>query len=239
MRTANPINVVMVRLVAERLGQACDSVVFMGGAVVDLLITDPAAAPVRPTRDVDLIVEVATLHDYYEFSNLLRSRGFTEYSSQADGPICRWVVDDIKVDAMPMDEQALGFSNRYYQAAVETAKSFNISENLGIRLISAPCFLATKIEAFQGRGQSDFMASPDMEDIIAVVDGRLEIIDEIIDSPGVVRNFLIKKFSMLLQNEDFLESLPGHIEYEGFNSQRVPILLERIRTIALMELGDS
>ena len=80
MRIPNPANLEMVRHVAERLGTLRDSVVFVGGAVVDLLITDPAAPTVRPTTDVDVIVEVASLHDYHKLGNLLRSLGFREDS---------------------------------------------------------------------------------------------------------------------------------------------------------------
>jgi hypothetical protein len=40
-----------------------DSFVFVGGAVVDLLITDPAAPYARSTKDVDVIVEAASRLD--------------------------------------------------------------------------------------------------------------------------------------------------------------------------------
>ncbi|MGO9122013.1 MAG: hypothetical protein ACLQPD_30920 [Desulfomonilaceae bacterium] len=135
--------------------------------MVDLLITDAAAPPVRATKDVDVIVEVASLHAYYEFSDLLRSLGFCEDSHTEDGPMCRWVIDDIKVDTMPMKGEVLGFSNDFYTVAVETAVSREIAEGLTIQLISTPCFLATKLEAFQDRGHDDFMGSSDMEDVIA------------------------------------------------------------------------
>ena len=47
--------------VAKALGALTDEVVFVGGAVVGLLLTDPAAPRPRPTKDVDVIVEVASL----------------------------------------------------------------------------------------------------------------------------------------------------------------------------------
>ena len=50
--------------VAEALGDLRHDVVFVGGATVGLLITDPAAPRVRPTKDVDVIVEVATYSEY-------------------------------------------------------------------------------------------------------------------------------------------------------------------------------
>lgn len=229
----------MVRHVAERLGEVRDSVVFVGGAVVDLLITDPAAPPVRPTKDVDVIVEVASLVDYHKLGHELRSLGFREDSQTEGGPVCRWVIDGIKVDTMPVRGEILGFSNVFYPVAVETAVHREIAEGLTIRLISAPCFLATKLEAFKDRGYNDFMGSSDLEDVIAVMDGRPEVVDEIGDSPAPVKTFLVAVFAALLEEDDFLESLSGHIEGGGENPERVSIFLERVRTISSTDLRDA
>ena len=234
MRVPNPVNLAMVRHVAERLGKLRDSVVLVGGAVVDLLITDPAAPGVRPTKDVDLIVEVASLHDYHKLEDILRSLDFREDSQSEGGPVCRWVVDGIKVDTMPVQGQVLGFSNEYYSVAVETAVPLEIAEGLTIRLISAPCFLATKLEAFADRGQGDFMGSSDMEDVIAVLDGRPELIEEIRNAPHEVQGFLVNSFAEILGDDDFLDSLSGHLEFESDNPGRVQIFLERVRAIASM-----
>ena len=229
----------MVKHVAQRLDKLRDSVVFVGGAVVDLLITDAAAPAVRPTKDIDLIVEVVSLHDYYNLAELLRSLGFKEDAQAEGGPVCRWVIDDIQVDTMPVQGQVLGFSNPYYRSAVETAVRQELGEGLTIRLISAPCFLATKLEAFKSRGEGDFMGSSDMEDVIAVLDGRPEVIEEIRDAPPEVRAFLVNSFAVLLGDDDFLDSLSGHLEFEGDNRERVQIFLERVRAIASMEVIDS
>jgi len=145
MRTPNPVNLEMVRRVGERLGTLRDSVVFVGGAVVDLLITDPAAPSVRPTTDVDVIVEVACLLEYHKLGNHLRALGFKEDARSEGGPVCRWVVDGVNVDTMPVEGQALGFSNDFYPVAVKTAVLIEIAEGLTMRLISAPCLLATKL----------------------------------------------------------------------------------------------
>lgn len=232
MRIPNPANFEMVRHVAERLGTLRDSVVFVGGAVVDLLITDPAAPTVRPTTDVDVIVEVASLHDYHKLGNLLRSLGFREDSQSEGGPVCRWVIDGIKVDTMPMQGQVLGFSNDFYAVAVKTAVTKEIAEGLEIRLISAPCFLATKIEAFLDRGKGDFMESHDLEDVIAVVDGRPEIIDEIGNSSLELRSFLAKIFQDFLQEEDFMDAVPALLPPDEASQKRVSIVIERIESIA-------
>jgi hypothetical protein len=48
----NDPNVQMLDVVAQRLGDdLCHSLVFEGGAVAGLLITDPAQPAIRPTED--------------------------------------------------------------------------------------------------------------------------------------------------------------------------------------------
>lgn len=74
-----------------------------------------------------------------------------------DDVICRWRYDDIILDVMPTDEKILGFSNRWYPAAIQSASEYVLSDVITIRLIAAPYFLATKLEVFRQRGQNDFL----------------------------------------------------------------------------------
>lgn len=61
MKKAVQANLEMMRHVALRLGELRDRFVFLGGAATALLVTDKAVPDVRPTKDVDVIVEVASL----------------------------------------------------------------------------------------------------------------------------------------------------------------------------------
>ena len=55
----NDPNVQLLDIVADRLGDdLCGRLVFVGGALAGLLITDPAQPAIRPTEDVDLIAQV-------------------------------------------------------------------------------------------------------------------------------------------------------------------------------------
>ncbi|PIV04929.1 MAG: hypothetical protein COS57_08025, partial [Syntrophobacterales bacterium CG03_land_8_20_14_0_80_58_14] len=172
------INIRMIIHVAKRLGNLRDKVVFVGGCATGLFITDPAMPEVRATQDVDVIVEVTSRMEYYRLEEELRSRGFKQDLSE-NAPICRWLVDVIKVDIMPTQEEILGFSNRWYLPAIKNADHIKLENELTIKLVSPPYFLATKIDAFKGRGGGDYMASHDMEDIITILDGRPEIVSEI------------------------------------------------------------
>ena len=86
-----------MRIVATRL-QAIDvPFAFVGGAVVGVLVDHPELTAIRPTKDVDVIVEIATLLDYYALEERLRTAGFVNDTAE-DAPICRWVIADCRVD---------------------------------------------------------------------------------------------------------------------------------------------
>lgn len=225
------VNLAMIRHVAARLGHLRDRVVFLGGAATALLITDSAAPDVRATIDVDVIVEIASRGDYYRLADSLRSAGFIEDVSEG-APVCRWLIDGIALDVMPTDEEILGFSNRWYRDAMQHAAVQLISDDMAIRLVTAPYFLATKLDAFHNRGADDYFASHDMEDIITLVDGRPEVIEEVSAAPTDVKEFLADEFERFLGNRAFLDALPGHLMPDSASQQRIPILLKRIEAVA-------
>ena len=231
MNRAVEANLAMIRHVAARLGHLRERVVFLGGAATALLITDEAAPDVRVTVDVDVIVEIASRGDYYRLAESLRAAGFSE-DTREGAPVCRWLVEGIAVDVMPTDAGILGFSNQWYQQALENSVVQQVSDHMAIRLVTAPYFLATKIDAFHNRGADDYIASHDMEDIITLLDGRPEIVDEVRNVPEDVKIFLSKKFGEFLNNRSFLDALPGHLLPDSASQQRVPILMERIRALA-------
>jgi len=104
---ANP-NLQLLTSVARLLRPMLSDLVFVGGSTTALLITDTAAAEVRPTYDVDAIAEITSYAEYEKFSERLRQLGFL--ADQSEGaPICRWAHGDIRLDVMPIDEKILGF----------------------------------------------------------------------------------------------------------------------------------
>lgn len=134
---------------------------------------------------------------------------------------------------MPVKEDVLGFSNRWYEAAMRSATPVALREGLSIRLITAPCFVATKLDAFRERGKGDYFASHDLEDVLSVVDGRPELVEEFRQADRELRNYVASVFANLLADEGFLNAFPGLL-IEGSPADRSPIVMERLRTIAQM-----
>ena len=102
-------------------------------------------------------------------------------------------------------------------------------------MVTAPYFFATKLAAFESRGGGDYLASHDLEDVIAVLDGRPEITEEIAGADQVLRNHLAQRFAELLRDPDFESALPGHLPGDTASQARVPLILARISAIVGLE----
>jgi hypothetical protein len=109
---------------------------------------------------------------------------------------------------MPTDTSILGWGNRWYSAALMKAARARIGA-YNVRSITAPYFLATKLEAFHGRGNNDYRMSHDLEDIVTVIDGRPELIEEVTLSEPELRRFLSDEFCLLLSLRSFEMHCPG------------------------------
>jgi hypothetical protein len=228
-------NLLILMPIAQALGDLCESLVFVGGCATGLLVTAQRAQAIRPTTDVDVVVPAVTLRDYHAMERAVETRGFSHDLSD-DAPVCRWVMDGVRLDLMPSEPGILGFHNRWYPPVVRTASHIELANRQVIRLITAPLFLATKFEAFKGRGRNDYLASHDLEDLVTVIDGRRELIDEIKDVDKELRRYITDEMSRLLGENDFMLALPGQLPGDAASQARLPELVRRLRSIA--QLSD-
>jgi hypothetical protein len=226
----NP-NLELLEIAAVRLRPLLHEIVFVGGCATGLLITDPAAAPVRRTYDVDAIAEIASYPEYTIFSERLRALGFHEDTSEG-APLCRWQYEGLLLDIMPLDAKILGFSNRWYADALRTAAEVRLRSGLTLRAITAPYFLGTKIEAFRGRGRGDYFASHDLEDFITVVDGRASLLDEVEAASPELRRFVGGAVGALLAEPRFLDALPGYLLPDDANQARIAQLIGKLHALS-------
>jgi hypothetical protein len=217
---------VAVEIVARALGELRNDVMFLGGLAAGFLITDPAAPPLRITDDVDVVVDIATsFKNELQLSKRLRQLGFVEDSSDG-APRCRWKFRDIKVDLMlPADD-------RWYPEALRHTEGFKIANDLTVRVISVAYFLATKLEAFGDGRRGDYFSSHDIEDIIAVIDGRPTIEADVSSAPARVQSFLRERFRTLLADPDFVDAVAGHLPGDSGSQARLPLVLARMRALS-------
>lgn len=160
----------------------------------------------------------------------LRERGFAEAAE--DDVICRMKLGDLKVDFMPDDAEILGFTNRWYAEGIETAVPAMLDEALEIRHLTPPFFVATKLEAYRGRGGGDLIGSRDAEDILLLVDGREELVKEITAAASEIRIYSSEQITAMLEDPNFEHFLQGNVRGP---SGRADIVYERLIAISQLD----
>ena len=96
MRPGDP-NIDMLELMTAKLGDLAEQLVFVGGCTTGLFITDPLLPPVRVTRDVDVITEASSRHDYHQLEERLRASDFRRTcarrppSAAGESAISSWI----------------------------------------------------------------------------------------------------------------------------------------------------
>ncbi|MCW8127421.1 hypothetical protein [Microbulbifer halophilus] len=118
----------------------------------------------------------------------------------------------MRLDVMPTAERILGFSNRWYSAAIAHAFTVDLGK-ASIKVAQPVHFLATKFEAWHSRGKGDIF-SHDMEDILFVLEHRPEIVDEAERAEAEVRRYLSREAKSLL-NSNLVNYLDGFTETES------------------------
>jgi hypothetical protein len=116
---------------------------FVGGSIVEFLLDRPELTPVRPTDDLDIIVEVMANRRYSDLESVLRQAGFQHDMTQG-APRCRWRLDELIVDVMPTEGALLGLNTAWFAEALATATSRRIL-GVDVPMISPVAFIATKL----------------------------------------------------------------------------------------------
>ncbi len=221
----------MLQRVAEALGPDLrKKMTFVGGCTTGLLVTDEfTREQIRHTDDVDLIMHVMSYTSYSALQQELQAHGFKIEVPDDDGaPICAMKLGDFRVDFMPDDENILGFTNRWYRKAMETSTYFNLAPELSINLISPVYFIATKLEAYNGRGKGDPLESRDIEDILNLVDGRPELVNEISTAENDLKIYISQQIEDLIKFRDFDYEIKIHTYGDKAREDEIYERLEKI-----------
>lgn len=222
----------LLRLGADILGPLVDEVVFVGGATIHLWITEQAAPPIRATDDVDVICDVTSYSAYQALAERLRERGLEEAINET--VICRWRHRDsgLAIDVMPMAEDVLGFSNPWYELAIETAVERTLDTGTSIRAVAPPIVIATKLAAWRGRGQDDLLRSLDVHDIVVLINGRPELGDELSAQSNELRAYTAAELDALRGHTYFNYVIQDAVAgYGGAASDRAATVRERVDSL--------
>jgi predicted nucleotidyltransferase len=205
------INIVRIKGVYNALGELRHSVAFVGGATVSLYCDKPTQADVRPTNDIDILIEIGSYNEYVKLQEKLASLRFEVDTTSKI--ICRYKYQGLTVDIMPIDEKILGFSNKWYKKGFANTELYSIDEATAVNIFTPAYFIASKLEAFKGRGENDGRTSQDFEDIVFVLDNRDAIWDELKATEASLYAYLKAEWAVLLSNRHLEEWLSAHLEY--------------------------
>ena len=177
MLSNSEFNREVIRRISLALGEMNERVIFVGGATIGLYINDPAAEDVRATKDVDITVEIASIGELESIREDLIKKGFKQ--SPEDSVICRFRYDNIKVDVMSTKEVGWAPANPWFLQGFAQREAFQIGDQM-IHLLPLPYLIASKFAAHTGRGGKDPRTSHDFEDIVYVIDNRINIVEQIV-----------------------------------------------------------
>ena len=222
----------MIAVVARALGpDLLAKVAFVGGCTTGLLLTDAfSKQQVRHTDDVDLIVHVVGHVGLASLQAQLVGCGFS-HSMEDDSPICAMRLGQLRVDFMPDDVTVLGFTNRWYAQALQSAQPFALPDGQVIRLLTPAFFVATKLEAYLGRGNNDPLGSRDVEDILTLVDGRAELVQDLQTAGLELRSFVATELRRLMPLVPFSYAVTSAA---GNDEGRERLIFERLEALVGM-----
>jgi len=70
MLKSQTINLKIIKKVASALGEINNEVIYVGGAIICMYVTDDGAEQPRPTKDIDISVQIST----YTQMDILRDK---------------------------------------------------------------------------------------------------------------------------------------------------------------------
>lgn len=229
----NAVEEAILKLDARLKGAPFDFV-FLGGSVLSLLVTDPTVDAIRVTKDVDVIANIKSRREFHSSERALERLGF-RHDTREDAPICRWVCDGITVDVLPVREEVLGWRSKWFEAALRSATTVDV-QGRSIRVVSAPYFVALKLEAFEERGGGDFITSVNFEDVICLFNGRETVADEIA-AEREIGKMLGTKFAAYLRSDILDDAIEGFVQTERNPDERKAAILSRFQNVAALADG--
>lgn len=224
------INLKAVEKIATILEELNDDVVYVGGAVVSLYVTDEGAEQPRPTKDIDITVQVSTYAQMDELREKLATKGI--YPAPAESVMYRYQFEDILIDFIPWEATPLGPTNSWLKPGFEKAYSVELEET-EIKILPVSLFLATKWEAYKSRGTSP-RTSHDFEDAIYVIDNNLNLVEDVAVAEEDVKDFLKEMCSEILSHESRNEIIECHINPYTAEERR-NIVIEKLEKILELE----
>lgn len=155
-------------------------------------------------------------------------RGFIQ--TFEDNVTCRFRFEDIKVDVMATRTIDWSPGNRWFDLGFKSAFSLSLDE-ISIRLLPLPYYLASKLDAFFDRGIHDIWASHDFEDVVYLFNHVSDIADQVLGSEEAVKTYLKECATTILESPQLQEAIVGNLLHDA-QEDRFQWILSRLSAIA-------
>lgn len=221
-----------LKRIALALGEFAEEVVFIGGAIAPLLQLDPPFPEARPTKDIDGVVASTTYADMDRMREALRGKGFTQRPHDSAHIHRWWSPEGDALDLVPSGSHFGGSGQLWDRLALRHFLVVDLGEGIQIRHADAPAFLALKWAAFADRGRADPFASHDLEDILALIASRVDIVGEVDRASAELKQFVAESTRQFLQQQRVDDILAGHLNNAQDPRATMRLVQDRLDTIA-------
>jgi hypothetical protein len=229
-RRSVEVNLELLRRVATRIGKLRDHVMFLGGAVLPLLVPEPLAADIRVAKDIDLMVHAETKADLWAFEDQLWDSGLKRVTTSAAS---KWRVEDLHVDVLTTEPDTVDFINHWGREAVREKQTRDIGGGLVINVIRSTHYLATKIDAFYRRGYGNHQASTDIYDILLMLRGCPDLDTDFRrhTSPALQAHLATELSAIASAASAWRQQVTAAPRFDAFDRQWRPEAFERMRRL--------
>lgn len=204
MRTVHEENIAAILRLLDVLPEWAEEVLFIGGATLGFFVERIFHDAIRVTKDIDVVVEIATLKEHRILQERLRKLGFVEQFDHTT----RWKRGDLTVDVLPLKLPEYLSPKPFLTEVFARGNRVELPDGRKIRVPTLVEFLALKLQAHEERSNGDWLAK-DSEDVVTVVDAAPE---PFVIPAGVsvaMRTFLLEALQSLRTSSDFQNVMPG------------------------------
>jgi hypothetical protein len=227
----------MIRqLLLERLERAATDLeivqlpmVVVGGAAMALYVEGDGISQLRETRDVDVMVEAASIDEFAALETRLRAAGFTQRPA-AKAPRCRWFKDDMQYDIVDvrMDHP----DDVWARPTGDGIERRSLPSGRELPMLSPGRFLAAKTAALRDRGGSRWYESSDFEDIVLLLESHTDLPQWLAGTPIDAARAVSEWAADALRKPELREEIEATITRGPDLDERVDTVFDKLRWLA-------
>ena len=225
----NP-ELVLFRNTAKRMQPMLEELVFAGGCATAALFSEPGYMRASPPQWLDVIANTVGDLGYTALTIKLKELGMREDTMIGRG---RWKMGALTVCFWNVDPVFSPFASRFIRDAFAMPRRYPLSPDFKVKLANPVFFLALKLEAFLGRGQSNFQNSDDLNDLVSLIAARPELPFDMKLAAPAVRTYIQRSLAELKPKHEFSEAVKRLL---GEDPAMISLMQTRLNELVRIDL---